>query len=157
MATSNVSAIDNDVWQLIATNTPSTASTSTFSSISGYKKLMLTFKNYTTSVSGPVQVRFNSDSTIGNTVSYANWYSNGGNYSETSIILGVYAYTSTVRHGYIVVDNVNQSAPHIVDGQAYDGYIRGAYLPADPITSIVISPQNGGTFSGTFLLYGIAG
>ena len=67
MAVGTVSGTNpDDAWQLITTNTPSAAASSTFSSISGYKKLMLVFNKYTTSAAGPANVRFNSDSTNGN-------------------------------------------------------------------------------------------
>ena len=156
MAVGTVSGVDPaDNWQLIASNTPSAAATSTFSSISGYRKLMLVFK-YTTSAAGCMIVRFNGDSTNGNYASYQSFYTNGANYSQTYINLGVYGYTSQVRTGYIEINNVDKSMPHPINGTAWEGSISGLYFDPNPITSIVLSGEGGGNISGTFYLYGIA-
>jgi hypothetical protein len=68
MAVGTVSGVDQaDNWQLIATNTPSAASTSSFTSISGYKQLRIVYK-LTSTANGVYgyYLQFNSDSTMGN-------------------------------------------------------------------------------------------
>lgn len=157
MAVGTVSGIEpDDNWQLIATNTPSASASSTFSSISGYKKLMLVFKSYTTSATGPARLSFNSDTTAGNYSSVADWGTYGTAAENTFIILGSYAYTSQIRTGYVVINNVDKSLPHTVDGTAFDATIlSGIYTIPNPITSLTITGP-GGTITGTFYLYGIA-
>lgn len=157
MAVGTVSGLNPDeTWQLIATNTPSAASTSTFSSISGYKKLILVFSKYTTSVAGPIIVRFNSDSTNGNYSAYQSFYPNSADYATGYINLGVYAYTTQVRTGYLEINNVDKSLPHPCNGMSMEGAIYGFYVDPNPITSITLAGEGGGTISGTFYLYGIA-
>ena len=157
MAVGTVSGIEpDDNWQLIATNTPSAAASSIFSSVSGYKKLMLVYKNYTTSASGPARLSFNSDTTAGNYVSNADWGTYGVSAENVHIGLGSYAYTSQIRSGYVIINNVDKSLPHTVDGAAFDAtIISGIYVIANPITSLTITGP-GGTITGTFYLYGIA-
>jgi hypothetical protein len=157
MAVGTVSGSNLDEeWQLIATNTPSGAANFTVSSISGYKKLMLVFRAYTTSVAAPARLTFNADSTTDNYFSTADWAPNGYDISRNFIFLGLYSYTTQTRSGYIVIENVNKSMEHIVKGTATDAFtVDGAYLVADPITSLTVAAP-GGTFSGTFKLYGIA-
>ena len=63
MATSNVSAIDNDVWQLVATNSPTSGTTITFSGLTGYKKYMLIANNLTGNATTTINITFNGSST----------------------------------------------------------------------------------------------
>jgi hypothetical protein len=156
MAVGTVSTVEQDNWQLIATNSPSAASSSTFSSVAGYKKLMLVFKNMTTSVGGSMRLSFNSDTTAHNYMSNTFWGPNGQDYASSYILLGTYPYTTQPRGGYAVIENVNQSMPHTVNGASFDAFtIAAAYLVADPITSVTITGP-GGTLTGTLSLYGIA-
>jgi hypothetical protein len=157
MAVGTVSGLNLDEeWQLIATNTPSAAASTAFSSISGYKKLMLAFKGVTTSVGGPLRMSFNGDTTANNYASTAFWGSNGQEGSQNWIVLGVYAYTTQQRGGYAVIENVNKSMVHPVSGAAMDTFtLDGVYLIQDPITSVTVTGP-GGTLTGTFYLYGIA-
>jgi hypothetical protein len=157
MAVGTVSGLNLDEeFQLIATNTPSAAASTSFSSISGYKKLMLVFKNYTTSVAGGARLSFNGDTTSGNYSSNAWWGESAQNDSLSFIILGANPYSSQVRTGYVIIENVNKSTPHPVNGTAYDASIIAAfYVEANPITSVTVTGP-GGTITGTFSLYGIA-
>jgi hypothetical protein len=107
MAVGTISGIEpDDNWQLIATNTPSAAASTAFSSVSGYKKLILVYKGYTTSVAGPARLSFNSDTTAGNYSSVADWGTYGTAAENTFIGLGSYGYTSQIRTGYVVINNV---------------------------------------------------
>jgi hypothetical protein len=158
MAVGTVSGIaPEDNWQLITTNTPSGASSFTFSSISGYKKLMLMFQAYTTSVAGPARLSFNGDTTTDNYFSTADWGTNGIEGSRNWVVLGgYYNYTTQTRSGYLVIENVNESKEHIFKGTASDAFtLDGVYFVTSPITSLTITGP-GGTLSGTFKLFGIA-
>ena len=162
MATSSVSALDQDTYQLIATNTTTSGSTSSFSSLGSYKKLMLTWEGVTRAADGVPLLTFNGSSSnyIGSThLSLA-----GDNY-QTSIA-GINLSWSGVRtlvNGCYVIENTNNGAPKLIKGEATTGsndwpmIISGSWLTADSITSMSIS-AGGSTFSaGSMKLYGIAG
>ena len=117
---------------------------------------MFAFKGVTTSASGTLKMYFNGDTTANNYESNTFWGGNGSNYAQDVIILGVYAYTTQQRGGYAIIENVNKSIIHPVNGNAMDAMIlNGAYLIQDPITSLTVI-GTGGTITGTFYLYGIA-
>ena len=59
MAVGTVSGINEDSYQLIATNTTTSGSTTTFSSLDSYKKLILSWQGVTQSA-GPMLMTFNS-------------------------------------------------------------------------------------------------
>jgi hypothetical protein len=159
MATSSVSALDQDTWQLVATNTPTTGSSTTFSSLSGYKRYMLAFDNLANSSGGGMNMTFNSASTkyYGGTAIHGQ-----ATYQTDFSYIHLYYNASGLR-GTLTIDNVNNGGPKIVDGvlmsQANNSeicFVRGGWLTTDTITSISINC--GGTYSsGTVKLYGIAG
>ena len=74
----------SDTWTLIATNTPSAASSSSFTSISGYKKLMVTWQ--LTGVTGYLGARFNNDTTSGNHVGSTDMFASYGERFYTTLI-----------------------------------------------------------------------
>lgn len=158
MAVGTVSGINEDSYQLIATNTTTSGSSTTFSSLGSYKKLILAWEGVTQS-SGPMLVRFNSSTSS----YYGRWY---------SIVAGVlqiaadgvplnYNSVNTSIAGYIVIENTNNNAPKVIRGNSTDtnprdAEIQGSWFTADTVTSLAIVST--GTFSaGTFSLYGIAG
>jgi hypothetical protein len=157
MAVGTVSGLNLDEeWQLITTNTPSAAASTTFSSISGYKKLMLVFKSYTTSVASGARMSFNGDTTNGNYSSNADWGVSGLDNGMAFIHLGGYPYSTQDRTGYAIIESVNKSIPHLVYGSSFDAItLGGIYIDPNPITSVTITGA-GGTITGTFYLYGIA-
>ena len=165
MATSNVSALDQDTWTLIATNTTTSGATSTFSGLSGYKEYLIAWENISQDTNGNAFLRFNSDT--------------GNNYFGGMTILN---YTGSLRNkrdrikltwddyrttinGYISIKNVNNGAPRLIEGELLDSSenqyvmkISGGYTPITAITSIVITAGGAGSFSaGSMKLYGIAG
>ena len=147
MATGSVSALDQDTWQLVATNSPTSGTTSTFSSLSGYKKYMLVAEDVTGS-SAELRVTFNGSSTgyNGIIVAAAN--------SKTYLFLTVGA---TNASGYMTIDNVNNGGPKITNGIDYNAYVTyGIWNNTDPITSITVTRSSAYT-GGTLKLYGIAG
>ena len=162
MATSNVSALDQDTYQLIATNTTTSGSTSSFSSLGGYKKLILTWEGVTRAANGIPVLTFN-----GVTSNYTSALSLGfqaTNYDSS--ITGIKLTWDSLRvliNGYYLIENTNNGAPKLIKGEATAGsgdwpmIISGSWLTADAITSMSIT-AGGSTFSaGSMKLYGIAG
>jgi hypothetical protein len=160
MATGTVSSLAPNQYQLVATNSPTSGTTVTFSSLSGYKSYLLTFEHLGGFAAAPtVRVRFNGDSTNGKYVSI--------DVGTTSIERGddncILVFTGLATNGnsaFLTIENVLQTAPKYVDGATSqnDGnalLIKGMYFDTAAITSIVVSSSQ--AFStGTINLYGIA-
>jgi hypothetical protein len=148
MATGTVSSITGDVWQQISTVTPTNGSTSaTFSSISGYKTIMVVAQGIVPSAGEIPYLQFNGDSTAGN---YQGQYQGVPMGNSISTAFGKMA----------IVYDVTQSAPHKVDAAvAATAGTLGLYFwaQATPITSITWTFLSGATFTGvgTITLYGI--
>ncbi len=158
MAVGTVSASNtDDIWQLIATNSPSSATSSTFSSISGYKKLMLVFQ-LTCGSNARYFVRFNSDSTATNYGGMSLlWASLGGARPDDRLMMTAYPDTSTV--GYVVFNDTDKTTPKFIEkfGGQSTGTLNGIYLGTAAVSSITIAENDGGyAFSGTIKLYGVA-
>lgn len=163
MATGSVSALDQDTWQLIATNTTTSGSTSTFSSLSGYKEYIIAYEGVSISADGSAKLTFNSNTSnyyggvhLQNTSGYVENASNGLKLN--------YSAKRTLLNGLISIKNVNNGAPKIVEGylilQAGDDYptnIKGGWTNTDAITSITITTASGTFSAGSMKLYGIAG
>jgi hypothetical protein len=157
MAVSKLNPITDDNWVLVSTNSPSAATTSTFSSLSGYKSYMLIWKMSTFSGNGTGLIRFNGDSTEGN-------YGGGGQYgtatgaSNSGLILGPYFGLSWApMGGHMIVDNANKAVPKnikIIGGMTTIAGSQSWY-GVDAITSIELSISGGETFTGTVSLYGL--
>jgi hypothetical protein len=159
MAVGTVSGVNLDEqWQLIATNTPSAASSSAFSSLSGYKKFWLVYKSVSSSITGQLAIRFNGDSTTGNYAGTAYWYSTYVEAENTMVKLTAIGTTGACG-GSVIIDN-SLPAVHKVtaDASLYVQNSTAIWMPSTPsdITSISFFPSNGGTISGTIYLYGIA-
>jgi hypothetical protein len=156
MAVGTVSGVDNDVWQLIATNTPSAATTTTFSSISGYKKLMITFQ-VTLSTADRMYVQFNGDSTANNygmaTALYAN--NNGARSSDRFNLM---AFADGTANGYMVIADTDKTTPKWIERMGGNGTTggNGLYFGTSAVSSASIATDNGYTITGTIKLYGIA-
>ena len=160
MATGSVSALDQDTWQLIQTNTTTSGSTSTFSGLSGYKKYMVAFEN----ISKPavnIVLTFN-----GNTSNYFGGTSLKFAAEYQTTISGIKVAWSGINstlHGLYLIENVNNGAPKTVKGELTDGgdnwiqEIRGGWLTTDPITSMTFTLPSGSFSAGAMKLYGIAG
>jgi len=158
MAVGTVSGANLDEqWQLIATNTPSAATSSTFSSLSGYKMYMIVYKNLSHTAATYALVRFNGDSTTGNYGSSAWWVNTLNSYDATGILAWGYGGDAVSnRTGIVTVTNANQSVPKHVDVKGYITQMaNGVWVGNEPITSISFSVP-AGTMTGTIYLYGIA-
>jgi hypothetical protein len=157
MAVGTVTGLESsDNWQLIATNTVTSGSTTSFTNISGYRKLMVTFKGVTLNSSNWLYLRFNSDSTSTNYGSTTGLYtSNGGNRSSDSIILTGLADTGMT--GYAVFNSTDKTTPKFLEdaGGSALGYSNGIYLGTSAITAVEVFSGAGFT-AGSIALYGIA-
>ena len=146
MATGTVSSVTGDVWQQISSVTPSGTYVS-FSSISGYKKLMVICKDVSRSASGSMTLTFNNDTTAGN-------YPLG----TGSMIISPSLSASNVGVAS-VIDDVNLAIAHRVSAEVSGYPFRYWYNPV-AITSVEVYPGvagSGATWSsGTIYLYGIA-
>lgn len=159
MAVGTVSGIDQeDNWQLIATNTPSAVATTTFSSISGYKKLMVAYKltGMPDSTSGYLYLRFNGDSTAGNYGSNA-WMQTTYQARNNDRITLTGGFADAVQAGYVIVNNTNGTIPKTInEGASMSGFIvKGVYI-GNAVTSVELAITGSNSFSGTVYLYGIA-
>jgi len=150
MATSNVSAIDREEWQLI-TSAAATGTSVTFNAFSGYKHLWLTGKGITKSASDYILVRPNNNSTAGN---YAIQYNDG---NADKIFIG--DSTATAQAVTFQIFDVDKTTPKKMLG-SYDTSVPAmpmdAFVDTVAVTSLVISTNSGNSFTGgTFYLYGI--
>lgn len=164
MATGSVSALDQDTWQLVQTNTTTSGSTSTFSGLSGYKKYILTFEGVTLSSDVITTLTFNS--------STSNYFGRISLWGEPNYQGGAgngiplnYSNRRTSMNGLFVIDNVTNGAPRTVQGTYNTAnaegtaplYVDGGWLDLAAITSIVLTPSSGTFTAGSMKLYGIAG
>jgi hypothetical protein len=155
MAVGQVSSISGDNWQLIATNSPTSGTTTTFSGLSGYKKYILAFSALnSTNNPSDYKVTFNSSSS---------GYTSRSE-SPTSAVTSnedIRIGRGTALDAYLTIDNANLEVPKIVQGvgspSGSDGYlVYGAWVTASAITSITITISAGTYNSGSVRLYGVA-
>jgi hypothetical protein len=158
MAVGTVSGVSDDVWQLISTNTPSAATSSVFSSISGYKKLMLVWSG-NASANDKFWLRFNGDSTVANYGgSSALYAANSGSWSGGDAVIPFIGYVSDSAVASVacaVIDYANVDTPKLMQITGSRTTVgNGVYL-GNAITSITVGISSG-NFTGTLKLYGIA-
>jgi hypothetical protein len=162
MATGTVSSVNYDNWQLIASVTANsgTSTTTVATGISGYKKLLLVWNDIVISSASYLAMRFNSASTNYIGGAWANEYN--GTMIADSARGYVEAYaTTSFKNGYAYIENVLSVAPKTYQGfgdtQGYANSFGGAWNNSDAITSVALVPGSSQTFSsGTVKLYGIA-
>jgi hypothetical protein len=151
MATGTVSSVSGDNWQLISSVTPTNGATSvTFSSIAGYKTIMVALTGIVSSASEALFLQFNGDNTAGDYF-----------HTSTGVQLGRTVTTGAGGRMAIIYD-VDKSAPHKVETQA-SGTADATtafnfWTVASPVTSIACVFVTSATFTaaGTIALYGIA-
>jgi hypothetical protein len=149
MSVSNVSTIDANTWQLISTNTISSATSNvTFSSLSGYKTYLVAGKNITKSAAAETVMQLNGDTAAGSYGVYdysLNYFYVGGAVTTVSALWGL-------------IEDADQAAPHKVYGTYNYVASSGPYYYTNPtaITSIKVYPFSGNFTGGTIYLYGIA-
>lgn len=161
MAVNTVSTSSLQNWQLIATNTTTSGTSTTFSGLAGYKAFMVTWKGVNFSAASVLSMRFNSDTTNHNYSSiFLGVGSTSANLESAKIVLSSGGNSSTGFDGFVSITNVLEIAPKVVSGvgtdgsASYGGKVEGAWLNEAVMTSISLF---GGTFTaGSISLYGIA-
>lgn len=155
MATGTVSSISQDNYQLIATNTPTSGATTTFT-FSGYKKLILAWNGMT--CGGQILfMRFNGSSTKYTGGAWGN--EQNGIFSVVAGEISLSARIGDTQSGFVIIENTTATAPKIVngtsDGNGYIYTVGGSWNDTAAVTSLAVSSL--GTFTaGTISLYGIA-
>lgn len=161
MAVGQVSSLTGDNWQLIATNTPTSGTSTSFTSLSGYRKYRLIWSALTFSGSAVAMLRFNSDSN-NNYIGGASGYSSATSecWSTAAIVTGT---SSTTHYGFIDVEDADKTFPKKMQGAwtnqdtGIGDVLNGIYIGSSAITSIALLDSSGNTISsGTVYLYGLA-
>jgi hypothetical protein len=152
----------SDNFQLISTVSASGTSTA-FTSISGYKKLMLRYNNLTCS-GGTLNwfLRFNSDSGSNYDFSY-------NSSAQTDIVTGQTSFLYPGGYnasliGFHVISNADTAGVKILEGpfkQINDSFyawkafdVKGHYYASAPISTVTLA-INAGTMAGSISLYGV--
>lgn len=157
MAVGTVSSVSGDIWQLIATNTTTSGTTTTFSGLSGYKKYMAVF-NITQSAGDTFYCRINGSTA---NKDYNGFFVTAGssraNYNFGGFNLTV-STAQTSKDGSFIITDADKSVPKNVEalGDYYMGYGKGVWNNTDAITSIVFGNSTATFTAGTIALYGIA-
>ena len=156
MAVSNVSTVDSEVWQLITTNTPSAVTTSSFTGISGYKKLMLTYQ-IAQAAGDRLYIQFNSDSTLRNYGMTVGLYGSQ-NMQRSDSKWYLTSYNDADTAGYIVIADADKTTPKWIEriGGFGSGYGNGVYLGTSAVSTILVTNDGPNNMTGTIKLYGIA-
>lgn len=159
MAVGTVSGIETENnWQLIASNSPTSGTTAaSFTSIAGYKRVMVVWKALRTSGAAWLFLKVNNDTTAGNYGAMAAYTSANNFESESFIPLS--GVNTTNFSGAITIENVNQATPHQISNFASHAtsQFTGAILNSSAITQIDVYVNTSALTGGTVQLWGIAG
>lgn len=153
MAVGTVSGIDpQDNWQLITSTTITSGQTSqTYSSLSGYKHLLLTARSVIGTAGELIAVRPNNDTSSGN-------YVLNGTGRMSYFQFAYYFDGSTATAGAFEIKNIDKALPHEVwYSSANTNAAQGKqyWVKPEVITSLNLSATGGSWTSGTIELYGI--
>jgi hypothetical protein len=154
----------SDNYVLISSVTPTAAaSTVSFTSISGYRKLLFRWLDTTLATAGTINLTFNSDSGTNYAYSKQSGTSTLANFQsqkDTKINLDAATSTSQLGATYII-DGVATTGPKPFTGFGSTSgttnlYIGGIYYVTAAITTVTLTATT--TFSGvgTVALYGVA-
>ena len=157
----------SDNWELISSVSASGSSVS-FTSISGYKKLMLRGGNLACSSNGSWTVRFNSDSGSKYDYSYelANYSASDKYNVKTSVAttsIGFPASGSDLVNVFLTINNTDTTGIKTITGTLgiYDGsYVYngtnliGNYIASASISTVTLTAGSSG-MAGTVSLYGV--
>ena len=169
MAQSVFPATTSDDWTLISSVTPTAgATTVSFTSISGYKKLLLRANAPQLATNGNCTLTFNSDSGAN-----YDWASMGTdttpiassvvNLGATSIALGTGSANGPKLH--LTIDEVSTANKKTLSGFVQLMYIsgnptryidiKGSYFVSAAITTVTLTASTTFAASGTVALYGV--
>ena len=169
MASSLFPANTSDNWTLISSVTPTAAaSTVSFTSISGYKKLLLRANAPQLATNGTMTLTFNSDS--GSNYDYASMGTNTTpiavstiNVGTTGIALGTGSANGPKLH--LTIDEVFTTNKKTLSGFLQQMYIsgvpniltdiKGSYFGSAAITTVTLTASTTFAASGTVALYGV--
>jgi uncharacterized protein Veg len=157
----------SDNWELISSVSASGSSVS-FTSISGYKKLMLRGQNLACTSNSTWTVRFNSDS--GSKYDYAYEYSYDGatdKYNVVSAMATTAIDSASPGNGQVnillTINNTDTTGIKTITGAfgvfngtySYKGTnLIGNYIASASISTVTVGASSGG-MSGTIALYGV--
>ena len=145
MGISSIGAFDK--WVELATSTPTSGSTVTFSSLASYRDYRIQWFGLTnTAPAGqPFAVRFNNDSGT----NYAYWRSDQNDSASTSSIFG---NTSQIQIDILDADSVSKT---IQGFGGSEGEIKAFWNDSTAINRIDVICQGGSTYNaGTIKIYG---
>jgi hypothetical protein len=166
MAVGQVSSTNYDNWQLIATNTTTSGTTSSFTGLTGYKKYLVTIEGVVFASNTHLTMTFNS-STANYVSSFAaeNQSSTARYTTSGTTNLRFTSTSTTTFKGSVQIDNI-LAGPKLVTlnllahGAGGDDIVQGTGFWNDTaaITQINFTSSGGSTAftAGTISLYGIA-
>jgi uncharacterized protein Veg len=161
-----VSSNPSDNWELISSVSASGSSVS-FTSISGYKKLMLRGANLYCSSNGSWYVQFNADS--GSKYDYSYQYANFGAADKYNVSTTVAATSINLLGGssqvnlFFTINNTDTTGIKTISGalSTYDGTynysgtnLSGNYIASASISTVTLTAGSSG-MGGTVSLYGV--
>jgi hypothetical protein len=157
----------SDNWELISSVSASGSSVA-FTSISGYKKLMLRGGNLSCNSNGSWTVRFNSDS--GAKYDYSYEFANGGTSDKYNVKTSVATTAidfpssgSATVNVLLTINNTDTTGIKTITGALgiYDGTYNyngtnliGNYIASASISTVTLTAGSSG-MSGTVSLYGV--
>jgi len=159
MATGTVSSVTGDVFQQIATTTVTSGSEVNFTSISGYKTLMVVFNRATLAAGNGLWLEFNGDTA--NNYGYTTFNGTATNSYFYACVLTA-ASGADIYSGNAVIKDVNNTSivktvesTTNANSNGSAGRGSGTWNSTAAITSVKIYTFS--TFTaGAFTLYGIA-
>jgi hypothetical protein len=154
----------SDNWVQISSVTPTNgASTVSFTSISGYKKLMLRINNISTGYS----LTFNSDTGSNYSFSYLQYTSStfSGRTTQNNTSISVFSSGSSSNSAQLTINETNTTGIKNLSGfgeyvsgvSYYLPSVQGSYFGSAAITTVTLTTGSGTyTATGTVTLYGVA-
>jgi hypothetical protein len=169
MAQNIFPAPTGDEWVLISSVTPSVASTLSFTSISGYKKLLLSVRSPGFSASPAVTLTFNSDTGTNYTYTLQQWNASTGatsfayGYPNSATNISLATHTSGQLGTHLIFNDTNTSGMKSISGYMIGGAganlvyaVQGAYFGSTSISTVTLTTVTGTfTATGTVALYGV--
>jgi hypothetical protein len=159
------STIAGDNWVLISSVTPTLAATTvTFSSITGYRKLMFRNNGCTLGSAGAVNLTFNGDTganyawaSIQGASTYSSKVENAGN----NFNFAPGSSSSTINGYNLFINDSNTAGLKTCTGfgvqtGSTSPSIQGFYLASAAITSVTFTTTTSFAATGTVALYGVA-
>jgi hypothetical protein len=162
----------SDNWVLISSVTPTaSASTLSFTSISGYKKLLLSVRSPGSSAPATYNLTFNSDTGTNYIYTIQLWSASTGSTSFTSgypssaTNINFGSHTSGNLATHLIFNDTNTSGMKNISGYMMGGAgtniiyaVQGAYFGSSSISTVTLTLTGGTTFAatGTVALYGVA-